>query len=562
MSVEALIKDEVQDAFARIAERWEALGVWCAQWDSEGALLGPVPQSNGLWRALWQNHCRFRDAMSDAVMSESLSASEGVLGFGGVEVAVFKFMMSDRSMRFVTVCFLEQHPAFDEHLCRLCSEAGLDRQVMERVIGAHARFPQGQADTLKGILADELNVRQRRCADQHEIGEMTSQLGAAYEELNLIYRISASMGVTQGPRVHFENMFDSLSQSTPFTTMAVVLTNEDILDESDRLIIGGEPILQKDDLETIIKALPPFDLDKPDPIIVNEAGGYAGLRRCQPWLERLLAIPIVVNRVLLGTVLIINRQGEEDFTSIDARLIQSVVDRSAVYLENVLLYADLNRLLVGLTHALVNSIDAKDPYTCGHSNRVAFISKRIAQQIGATPTRAERVYLSALLHDVGKIGVPEHILCKPGRLTDEEVLGMRRHPEIGAKILGGIKQLDDIIPGVLYHHEALNGRGYPGGLRGNEIPWVAKIICVADSFDAMTSGRTYRSALPLAAAMAEIRRFSGTQFDPQMADALIALIEEGLADDLLHINSTPIHFNAQVSWRRDEAESSLEFLKS
>jgi putative two-component system response regulator len=133
----------------------------------------------------------------------------------------------------------------------------------------------------------------------------------------------------------------------------------------------------------------------------------------------------------------------------------------------------------------------------------------------------EKTYMAGLLHDVGKIGVPEPILQKAGKLTVEEFDVMKKHPGIGAKILGDVPQLEDVIPGVLCHHERYDGKGYPHGLAGKDIPQIGRIICLADCFDAMTSNRTYRKALPIEVAMAEIRRCAGTQFDPAISEIFL-----------------------------------------
>jgi len=138
--------------------------------------------------------------------------------------------------------------------------------------------------------------------------------------------------------------------------------------------------------------------------------------------------------------------------------------------------------------------------------------------------------MAGLLHDVGKIGVPEAVLQKAGRLTNEEFEQMKRHPGVGAKILADIKQVEDIIPGVLHHHERYDGKGYPAGLSGQEIPLMGRIICLADCFDAMTSNRTYRRALPLEVALCEIRRCSGTQFDPTLAESFLRIGADALRD--------------------------------
>src|SRR5690606_26088192 len=157
---------------------------------------------------------------------------------------------------------------------------------------------------------------------------------------------------------------------------------------------------------------------------------------------------------------------------------------------------------------------AKDRYTCGHSERVAMLARRIAQAAGLSGPQAERVHICGLLHDVGKIGVPEAVLCKPGRLNDEEFALITQHPAIGHRILKDIPMLEDVLPGVLHHHERFDGRGYPSGLAGQQIPLIARIIALADTFDAMSSTRSYRPAMPRERVLAEITREAGSQLDP------------------------------------------------
>src|SRR5437764_1691964 len=188
-----------------------------------------------------------------------------------------------------------------------------------------------------------------------------------------------------------------------------------------------------------------------------------------------------------------------------------------------MLFEDVRELMMGLLHSLTSAVDAKDTYTCGHSERVALLSRTLAQIAGLSETEVERIYMAGLLHDVGKIGVPEAVLQKTGRLTPEEFEQIKKHPEIGARILRDVKQLEDILPGVLHHHERYDGRGYPSGLAGENIPRMGRIICLADCFDAMTSSRTYRKALPLEVALTEIRRCAGTQFDPTLTDAFLSI---------------------------------------
>ena len=172
-------------------------------------------------------------------------------------------------------------------------------------------------------------------------------------------------------------------------------------------------------------------------------------------------------------------------------------------------------------------IDAKDPYTNGHSKRVATYTKLIAQKMGYEGEELDRIYYVALLHDCGKIGVPDNILGKPGRLTNEEFEIIKSHTVRGGEILSSFKSLENAGEGALYHHERYDGKGYPEGRAGEDIPLIARMICVADSFDAMNTNRVYRDKLPREQIISELENGKGSQFDPQIADIMLGLINDG-----------------------------------
>ena len=178
--------------------------------------------------------------------------------------------------------------------------------------------------------------------------------------------------------------------------------------------------------------------------------------------------------------------------------------------------------------ALAEAIDAKDSYTRGHSERVAVYASRIARRMSMHKDMIERVYFSGLLHDVGKIGIPDAIITKPARLTAEEYDEIKKHPEIGAKILEPVEFLSNVVPCVRHHHEWFDGsdRGYPDRLMGDKIPLPSRVILVADTVEAMTSDRPYRKALPIDTVVAELRKYSGSQFDPVVVDAFLALLDD------------------------------------
>lgn len=177
--------------------------------------------------------------------------------------------------------------------------------------------------------------------------------------------------------------------------------------------------------------------------------------------------------------------------------------------------------------SLASAIDAKDRYTHGHSTRVASISRQIAERAGLPEEECRKIYFSALLHDVGKIGVPDVIINKEGKLTDEEFEHIRQHPVLGYQILSSIRQSPELSVGAHYHHERYDGKGYPDGLKGEEIPETARIIAVADAYDAMTSTRSYRKELSDEKTKEELRKGMGTQFDPKYAQIMLDIMEEG-----------------------------------
>lgn len=239
----------------------------------------------------------------------------------------------------------------------------------------------------------------------------------------------------------------------------------------------------------------------------------------------------------MGLLLAGDKGGSDpELSSYDMQLFEAASKFVASFLQASKLFEEQARTFVGTLRAMTAAIDAKDTYTRGHSDRVAWFSRALALQIGFSEHDAQRVHVAGLVHDVGKIGVPEAVLCKPGRLTEEEFAHIRRHPEIGHGILVGIPQMADVLPGVLHHHERYDGKGYPHGLAGEAIPLQARIIAVADTFDAMSSTRSYRSARTRDVVLAEIARSAGTQLDPRLATAATTM-DLSAYDNLMRLHA-------------------------
>lgn len=241
-------------------------------------------------------------------------------------------------------------------------------------------------------------------------------------------------------------------------------------------------------------------------------------------LHSLVAVPLRIGQRFMGFILLASFTTGRKFDEGQRKLLAIIASRAAAAIENARLYQDLQATFQQTIEGLAKAIDKMDRYTSGHSDRVAVYATFLARQIGLGPHEVEIVRQSALMHDIGKIGCVLN-LNKPGTLTHDEYEVFKKHPVYGRDILDPIKFLHPLIPGVHMHHERWDGRGYPLRMKGNEIPLIARIISVADTYDAMTSDRSYRRALPHEVALAEIERCSGSQFDPDMAGTFSEHIE-------------------------------------
>lgn len=207
---------------------------------------------------------------------------------------------------------------------------------------------------------------------------------------------------------------------------------------------------------------------------------------------------------------------------------------------------DLDRAYLQFVETMAQALDARDPYTAGHSLRVAAYSYSLAVALGLSEEEAETIRIAAQLHDIGKIGIPDAVLQKPGALTAEEYGLIKLHPQIGRRILEKVGRFDRLLAVVELHHENHDGTGYPYGLSGSEVPLAARIVHVADSFDAMTTTRSYRSALPIRAAAQEIERNAGRMFDPAAAKTFLHLLAEGRLDtSSLRLTAEPVEIGAR-----------------
>jgi len=412
-----------------------------------------------------------------------------------------------------------------EDVVRTCGRLGLDgiwlNQQAEGLPAYSEEALQRQARLLLSVMRDQV----RLTGLEVELDSLSGQLANTYEELSLIYQISSGMKVNRRAPEFFKQACLDVMEVMCVRGMGVALQNDS--HSKHEPVLYGQIALPEAQLRKLSDLLMRELSVRKAPLLINELSKDKTFGWLGAHAQQMLAVPLQRQEEVLGCLFAIDKSVSE-FDSVDSKLLNSIANESAIYLENARLFNDVHGLMMGLLHSLTSAVDAKDAYTCGHSERVAMLSKTLAQEAKLSDHAAERIYMAGLLHDVGKIGVPESVLQKTGRLTPEEFEEMKKHPQIGARILRDIRQIEDIIPGVLHHHERYDGKGYPASLAGENIPVMGRIICLADCFDAMTSNRTYRKGMPIEVALAEIRRCGGTQFDPALAEAFLRLGRERL----------------------------------
>ena len=240
-------------------------------------------------------------------------------------------------------------------------------------------------------------------------------------------------------------------------------------------------------------------------------------------VEPFVSIPLMVKGKPIGVLNLHAREGAESFSDYNVKFLGILAGESAVMLHNMDLFDSLQTFYLEMVQTLARAVDSKDAYTHEHSDRARVKARRVAHEMGLPDQMIRYVEYAALLHDIGKIGIDEAILLKPGKLTPEEYEQMKKHPIIGHQILSPVKYLGPVAQMVLYHQEWYDGRGYPEGLKGEEIPLGSRIVAVLDAWDAMTSDRPYRKALGRDVALGELKKGCGTQFDPKVVDTFLRL---------------------------------------
>jgi putative nucleotidyltransferase with HDIG domain len=275
------------------------------------------------------------------------------------------------------------------------------------------------------------------------------------------------------------------------------------------------------------KGLARHVIDTGEPVIVNDYPSHpkALTEIIKAGLESLVAVPLVSKEKIFGALGVFGVNRQRSFSGRDINLLQSVGKQAAIAIENASLYENIEQMLINTITSFASIIDAKSPWTKSHSERIADYAVAIGKKMGLDEDALETLRLGGLLHDIGKIETYDVIIDKMDKLSHDEFAHIKKHPEKGAKFLEPIKQLKNIIPVIKHHHERVDGKGYPSGLKGDKIPLPARILSVADTYDSIISDRPYRKSSEHEDAIKEIKSCSGTQFDPSVVDALIDVIK-------------------------------------
>ena len=376
-------------------------------------------------------------------------------------------------------------------------------------------------------MAEQIGERFRLETD---LDRMTDQLAQSYDEINLLYGFARLLRPEESFGANAKLLLDETADLLEHRLL--------VLHQSDPPLIAWSagPGLRLDAAQhwatTAEAAVAEFERS------ASATDAVPGTRRpgvlqTPHGSVHYVVCPVRMQERFVGYVGVVRTTYEPFFETGELRLVECL----AAEMGNAAVAQRLNRelrdLLFHTVRSLVAAIDAKDEYTRGHSERVFHLSRALGRRLGISAEDEQTLSWAALLHDIGKIALQGAVLTKPGRLSAEEFALVRGHPERGCRVLDPIPQLRAVLPGIRHHHERLDGRGYPDGLRGEEIPFIARIIAVADAYDAITSTRSYHEARSQEEAIARISADAGTQFDPQVVGALLELAAEGTLADIL-----------------------------
>ncbi|MEE8550214.1 MAG: HD domain-containing phosphohydrolase [Gemmatimonadota bacterium] len=361
-------------------------------------------------------------------------------------------------------------------------------------------------------------------------------LQRAQRNLATAYKVSRVLASASSLDGVFDRVIEAIFQTIDADRLALLLRSKENGDQLEIVAARSRKAAHAKGEITVSRTVVRDVLEQGVSTLSSDASADARYREgesiIQQRIRSVMCVPIATDDRVLGVLYADSRSQAGAFTEKDLELLALLGNQAGIGIHRVQLKAELEDFFFDTIRAIVATIDAKDGYTHRHSERVAATAVRLARELGLGPEELELVKHAGLLHDVGKIGVPGDVLNKPGKLTPEEFDEIKKHPMHGVRILSHIKnpRVVAILPGVRHHHECWDGSGYPDGLAGHDIPFLGRVLCVADVFDALRSNRPYRQAMELDVALKIISDGAGIQFDPQIAAAAAALHKRGELD--------------------------------
>ena len=421
-------------------------------------------------------------------------------------------------------------PTSDEDIEHASGVLGLDHGQTCEWFEQNSVWPADVSLRLAKAVQKNIRLQQSTKRLQTEIGNVSHNLAETYEEISLLYGVTQNLRLSSSDEELGRLALDWLADCLPAEGLALQFTP--IADQGDStykarsdelLITCGTFPLDGDEFAELLQQLnlPPGGA----PFVANPNATSAADWKF-PGVRQLIVTPLVEGENVFGWLAAVNHTEQLEFGTIEANLLSSVGSILGVHSGNHELYRQQSEFLARVVQALTSAIDAKDPYTCGHSDRVARVSVRLAKELELDDDAMNTLYMAGLLHDIGKIGIDDNVLRKAGRLTNAEFEHIKMHPELGYRILKDIPQFAHVLPVVLHHHEQWDGKGYPHGLVGDETPLLARIAAVADAYDAMTSDRPYRQGMPWEKVEMIFRAGAGAQWDANVVSAFFAVIDD------------------------------------
>ncbi|HEY5506175.1 MAG TPA: HD domain-containing phosphohydrolase [Coriobacteriia bacterium] len=356
--------------------------------------------------------------------------------------------------------------------------------------------------------------------------ERTDDLQKKVDELTTLYETSRALGSTLDLDTLLDSTLDAAMRSFSVDSSYLVLKDPASSDLRLRAWRGVADVAPDD--RAVRSSMSEWVVRQGRPLIFNPAASSDDAGNVDSITGALAAVCVPLHAAdgVIGAIAVGSRDRATRFSGDDVRLLSTIANHLTVAIGNTELYASLQDAYLATVRSLAAAVDAKEPYMRGHSERVAIYARATGERLGLSHDQRTALEMAAYLHDIGKIGISGAILRKPGPLDEEEIRTMRHHPLIGANILRPVVFPWSIAPVVRHHHERYDGSGYPAGLRGEEIPILARVLAVTDAYEAMVSDRPYRKRLTSVGAVEELRRCSGTYFDPRVVEALVQVLSD------------------------------------